>query len=107
MAPSDACQNSTLVDHCHQFCLCAHARGVERSQCYAFACPPCVDRRLAADCKDYIFSVALRDDVVMRFSPQALAQLHEKLRTYDVEPAMQVCDALHIGFPSVLPALTI
>lgn len=70
--------------------LCAGTRGVERLQCYAFACPPCVDQKLAADCKDYVFSVALRDDVVSRFSPQALAKLHEELRTFDLEPAMEV-----------------
>lgn len=65
-------------------------RGVQRLQCYAFACPPCMDQKLAADCKDYITAVALRDDVVARFSPQALARLNEELRTFNVEPAMQV-----------------
>ena len=49
-----------------------------------------MDQKLAADCKDYITSVALRDDVVARFSPQALARLNEELHTFDVEPAMQV-----------------
>lgn len=78
-------------------------RGVERSQCYAFACPPCVDQSLAAECKDYVFSVALCNDVVTRFSPQALAELHEELRTFDLEPAMQVCLGCDELVSSVLP----
>lgn len=63
---------------------------MERLQCYAFACPPCVHSALAAECKDYVHSVALRDDVVARFSPQALAGLHEELRAFDLESAKQV-----------------
>ncbi|BDA47245.1 probable Sn1-specific diacylglycerol lipase alpha [Coccomyxa sp. Obi] len=77
------------------------SRGVQRLQCYAFACPPCMDQKLAADCKDYITSVALRDDVVARFSPQALARLNEELRNYDVEPAMQAED-LGAGLKTVV-----
>lgn len=69
-------------------------RGVQRLRCYAFACPPCMDQKLAADCRDYITAVALRDDVVARFSPQALARLNEELHAFDVEAAMQVCLAV-------------
>lgn len=72
---------------------------MQRLQCYAFACPACMDQKLAADCREYVFSVALRDDVVARFSPQALARLNEELRNFDVEPAMQVrlvCDTTQV-----------
>ncbi len=65
-------------------------RGVDNLQCYAFACPPCVDEALATECKEYVFSIALRDDVVTRFSPQSLAALHEELRDFDIEFAKQV-----------------
>ncbi len=37
---------------------------MKQLQCYAFACPPCFDEELAGSCKDYVLSVALRDDVV-------------------------------------------
>jgi hypothetical protein len=49
-----------------------------------------VDEALATECKEYVFSIALRDDVVTRFSPQSLAALHEELRDFDIEFAKQV-----------------
>ena len=68
----------------------AWPRGVERLACYAFACPSCMDEALAAQCKGFVLSVAFRDDVVTRFSPQSLAALNTELREFDLEAAKKV-----------------
>ena len=60
-----------------------------------------MDGELAARCKQYVFAVALRDDVVSRFSPQSLAALHEELRAFDMEAAREVS---HIISISSIPA---
>ena len=66
-------------------------RGVERLACYAFACPPCMEQALAAQCAGFVLSMAFRDDVVTRFSPQSLAALNTELRGFDLEGAKTVC----------------
>ena len=66
-------------------------RGVEEVQVYAFAPLGCMEQELALSCCKYVQSVAFRDDVVVRSSPQALADLHEELLAYDWEAAWQVC----------------
>ena len=47
-------------------------------------------QRLAAECAEYLVTVALRDDVISRFSPQALERLQKELRNLDLEAAKQV-----------------
>lgn len=64
-------------------------RGIERLRVYGYGCPPCMDRKLAQRCADYAVMVALRDDVVTRFSPQALERLQKELRDLDLEAAKQ------------------
>lgn len=55
-----------------------------------------MDDELAAGCKNFVTSVALRDDVVTRFSPQSLAALHEELRVFDMEAARKVGQRLSL-----------
>lgn len=49
-----------------------------------------MDKKLAERCKGYVTMVALKDDVVTRFSPQALERLQKELRDLDLEAAKQV-----------------
>ena len=49
-----------------------------------------MDKDLAEQCADYVLMVALRDDVVTRFSPQALERLQKELRDLDLDAAKQV-----------------
>ncbi len=65
-------------------------RGINKLRVYGFGCPPCMDKDLAEQCADYVLMVALRDDVVTRFSPQALERLQKELRDLDLEAAKQV-----------------
>lgn len=69
-----------------------HCRGIENLHVYGFGCPPCVDASLASRCAEVMLTVALRDDVVTRFSPQALERLQKELRALDLEAAKQVID---------------
>lgn len=71
-----------------------HCRGIENLHVYGFGCPPCVDASLASRCAEVMLTVALRDDVVTRFSPQALERLQKELRALDLEAAKQVIDPL-------------
>ena len=64
-------------------------RGIERLRVYGYGCPPCMDPKLAERCADYAVMVALRDDVVTRFSPQTLERLQKELRDLDLEAAKQ------------------
>ncbi len=68
-------------------CLC---RGIDRLRVYGYGCPPCMDKKLAERCAESTVMVALRDDVVSRFSPQALERLQKELRDLDLEAAKQV-----------------
>ena len=65
-------------------------RGIDNLSAYGFGCPPCVGQRLAEECAEYVMTVALRDDVITRFSPQALERLQKELRDLDLEAAKQV-----------------
>ena len=49
---------------------------------------------LARDCRDFVLSVAFRDDCVTHFSPQALAGLHARLCGFDWRAAAKVGLAL-------------
>ena len=69
-----------------------HCRGIGKLRVYGFGCPPCVDASLASRCAEVMLTVALRDDVVTRFSPQALERLQKELRALDLEAAKQVTD---------------
>ncbi|KAK9825408.1 hypothetical protein WJX81_002309 [Elliptochloris bilobata] len=55
-----------------------HAQGVE-CQAYVFAPPACAAKSLASDCRGYVTSVVVADDIIARFSPAALARLHGSL----------------------------
>ena len=60
-----------------------------------------MDKKLAERCADYAVMVALRDDVVSRFSPQALERLQKELRDLDLDAAKQVlvfCTAMSLSF---------
>ena len=80
---------------------------MERLACYAFACPPCVDEKLAGRCGRFVLSVAFRDDVVTRFSPQSLAALNAELRDFDLEAAKKVPAALLLLPPAAPPLRTL
>ena len=73
-----------------QFKTLSLCRGIDKLRVYGFGCPPCMDKDLAEQCADYVLMVALRDDVVTRFSPQALERLQKELRDLDLEAAKQV-----------------
>ena len=49
---------------------------------------------LARDCRDFVLSVAFRDDCITHFSPQALAGLHARLCGFDWRAAAKVGLAL-------------
>ncbi|CAK0787789.1 hypothetical protein CVIRNUC_011011 [Coccomyxa viridis] len=66
--------------------------GIDNLSAYGFGCPPCVGQRLAEMCAEYVMTVALRDDVITRFSPQALERLQKELRDLDLEAAKQAED---------------
>lgn len=63
--------------------------GIERLRCYAFAPPNCVDARLSAGCAGHVTSVVFRDDIVARFSPEALRGLMEQLLDFDLDEALE------------------
>ncbi len=46
-----------------------------------------MDASLALRCADVMLTIALRDDVVTRFSPQSLEGLQKELRALDLEAA--------------------
>ena len=71
--------------------LCLY-RGIDQLRVYGFGCPPCMGPKLAEQCAEYALMVVLRDDVVTRFSPQALERLQKELRDMDLEAAKQVPD---------------
>eukprot|EP00736_Rhodelphis_marinus_P007711 Rmarinus@m.11761 len=50
--------------------------------CLAYAVPACVDETLAAECKPYVRSLVLRDDVVPRTTPRSAKMLAEDLVRY-------------------------
>jgi hypothetical protein len=71
--------------------------GISHLSCYAFATPNCVSLSLAEGCDDYVTSVVFRDDIIARFSPEALAGLHRQLLDFDLATALQkVPFALHL-----------
>ena len=70
--------------------LACLGRGIERLRVYGYGCPPCMDPNLAERCAEYAVMTALRDDVVMRFSPQSLERLQKELCHLDLEAAKQV-----------------
>lgn len=69
--------------------LMLKAKGVERLRCFAFATPNCADFHIAESCEEYVTSVVFRDDIVSRFSPEALANLHRQLRDFNKDKALQ------------------
>ena len=63
--------------------------GIQNVTCYAFATPNCVSLELAEEGEEYITSVVFRDDIIARFSPASLAQLHKELQDFDVDQAVE------------------
>ena len=74
--------------------------------CYAFATPNCVDLTLADECSGYVTSVVFRDDIVARFSPEALALLHREVTGFDLQSALQKVSPSASGLPSLAGSLS-
>lgn len=65
--------------------------GIQQVVCYAFATPNCVDLALAEQCaeEELVTSVVFRDDIVARFSPEAVAGLLQELKDFNLDQALQ------------------
>lgn len=76
--------------------------GVDNVRCYAFATPNCVDLPLAERCAEegLVTSVVFRDDIVARFSPEALANLLKELKAFDLDAALKKVQQLHFPLPA-------
>ncbi|KAK9867264.1 hypothetical protein WJX84_003774 [Apatococcus fuscideae] len=66
-------------------------RGVKNVKVYGFATPACMDSRLAEESREFTHSVVFRDDIVPRFSPEALLNLNDEIN--DFRPEEEVDDA--------------
>ncbi|KAK9820663.1 hypothetical protein WJX74_001715 [Apatococcus lobatus] len=65
--------------------LLLRKRGVKGLKVYGFATPACMDSRLSKECRDFTHSVVFRDDIVPRFSPEALLNLNDQINDFDAE----------------------
>ena len=74
--------------------------GIKEVVCYAFATPNCVDLALAEQCaeEELVTSVVFRDDIVARFSPEAVAGLLQELKDFNLDQALQDVQLLSISF---------
>lgn len=68
-------------------CVCC--RDID-CQAVVFAPPACAAKKLAAECRDYVTSVVVADDIITRFSPAALARLHGSLADMSPEEIHEV-----------------
>ena len=70
----------------HVWLLC---RDIE-CQAVVFAPPACAAKSLASECRDYVTSVVVADDIIMRLTPAALARLHGSLANMSPEEIHEV-----------------
>lgn len=61
-----------------------------KCQALVFAPPACAAKSLAGECRDYVTSVVVADDIITRFSPAALARLHGSLADMSPEEIHEV-----------------
>jgi len=52
-------------------------------ECIAFACPPCVSQELSESVSDYVTSIILNDDIIVRASIPAVEQLRVEVSNFD------------------------
>ena len=68
---------------------CVFCRDIE-CQAVVFAPPACAAKKLASECREYVTSVVVADDIITRFSPAALARLHGSLADMSPEEVHEV-----------------
>lgn len=61
-----------------------------------------MDSRLSEECRDFTHSVVFRDDIVPRFSPEALLNLNDQINDFDAEQEIDVSISPHFLFDSFL-----
>ena len=49
-----------------------------------------MDSRLAEEAQDFTYSVVFRDDIVPRFSPEALLNLNDQINDFNAEEEIDV-----------------
>ena len=75
---------------------------VQGLKVYGFATPACMDSRLSEECRDFTHSVVFRDDIVPRFSPEALLNLNDQINDFDAEQEIDVSTPSHLLSQSLL-----